>query len=72
MKSPGWFFSNSPKTRYSTGAVDGMSTDLVPVEEDGRLNAFMSFGKAVMRSRSNAPNRPRAASGSSGAFSIYG
>lgn len=28
-------------------AVDGMSIDLVPVEEEGRLNAFMSFGKAV-------------------------
>ena len=28
-------------------AVDGMSIDLVPLEEEGRLNAFMSFGKAV-------------------------
>jgi PAT family beta-lactamase induction signal transducer AmpG len=28
-------------------AVDGMSIDLVPVEEEGRLNAFMSFGKAI-------------------------
>jgi PAT family beta-lactamase induction signal transducer AmpG len=28
-------------------AVDGMSIDLTPVEEQGRLNAFMSFGKAV-------------------------
>ncbi len=28
-------------------AVDGMSIDLVPIEEEGRLNAFMSFGKAV-------------------------
>lgn len=28
-------------------AVDGMSIDLTPVEEEGRLNAFMSFGKAV-------------------------
>jgi PAT family beta-lactamase induction signal transducer AmpG len=28
-------------------AVDGMSIDFVPVEEEGRLNAFMSFGKAV-------------------------
>jgi len=28
-------------------AVDGMSIDLVPVEEEGRLNAFMSFGKSV-------------------------
>lgn len=28
-------------------AVDGMSIDLTPVNEQGRLNAFMSFGKAV-------------------------
>lgn len=28
-------------------AVDGMSIDLTPVDEQGRLNAFMSFGKAV-------------------------
>ena len=28
-------------------AVDGMSIDYVPLEEEGRLNAFMSFGKAV-------------------------
>jgi PAT family beta-lactamase induction signal transducer AmpG len=28
-------------------AVDGMSIDLVPVEEEGRLNAFMSFGKTL-------------------------
>jgi len=28
-------------------AVDGMSIDLVPIEEEGRLNAFMSFGKAI-------------------------
>ena len=28
-------------------AVDGMSIDLVPVEEEGRLNAYMSFGKAI-------------------------
>ena len=28
-------------------AVDGMSIDLVPLEEEGRLNAFMSVGKAV-------------------------
>jgi PAT family beta-lactamase induction signal transducer AmpG len=28
-------------------AVDGMSIDLVPIEEEGRLNAFMSFGKSV-------------------------
>lgn len=28
-------------------AVDGMSIDLTPVREQGRLNAFMSFGKAV-------------------------
>lgn len=28
-------------------AVDGMSIDLVPLEEEGRLNAYMSFGKAV-------------------------
>jgi PAT family beta-lactamase induction signal transducer AmpG len=28
-------------------AVDGMSIDLVPLEEEGRLNSFMSFGKAV-------------------------
>jgi MFS transporter, PAT family, beta-lactamase induction signal transducer AmpG len=28
-------------------AVDGMSIDLVPVAEEGRLNAFMSFGKTI-------------------------
>lgn len=28
-------------------AVDGMAIDLTPVREQGRLNAFMSFGKAV-------------------------
>ena len=28
-------------------AVDGMSIDLTPTREQGRLNAFMSFGKAV-------------------------
>ena len=28
-------------------AVDGMSIDLVPLEEEGRLNAFMSFGKTI-------------------------
>lgn len=28
-------------------AVDGMSIDLVPLEEEGRLNGFMSFGKAI-------------------------
>jgi PAT family beta-lactamase induction signal transducer AmpG len=28
-------------------AVDGMAIDLTPVEEQGRLNAFMTFGKAV-------------------------
>jgi PAT family beta-lactamase induction signal transducer AmpG len=28
-------------------AVDGMSIDLTPVEEEGKLNAFMSFGKSV-------------------------
>jgi PAT family beta-lactamase induction signal transducer AmpG len=28
-------------------AVDGMAIDLVPEEEHGRINAFMSFGKAI-------------------------
>ena len=28
-------------------AVDGMSIDLTPVREQGRLNAFMAFGKAM-------------------------
>jgi PAT family beta-lactamase induction signal transducer AmpG len=28
-------------------AIDGMEIDFVPVEEEGRLNGFMSFGKAV-------------------------
>jgi PAT family beta-lactamase induction signal transducer AmpG len=28
-------------------AVDGMSIDLTPTREQGRLNAFMSFGKAI-------------------------
>jgi len=28
-------------------ATDGMSIDLTPIREQGRLNAFMSFGKAI-------------------------
>jgi MFS transporter, PAT family, beta-lactamase induction signal transducer AmpG len=28
-------------------AVDGMAIDLTPVREQGRLNAFMSFGKSI-------------------------
>jgi len=28
-------------------AVDGMAIDLVPEAEHGRINAFMSWGKAV-------------------------
>jgi PAT family beta-lactamase induction signal transducer AmpG len=28
-------------------AIDGMSIDLTPTREHGRLNAFMSFGKAI-------------------------
>ena len=28
-------------------AVDGMSIDLTPIREQGRLNAFMSFGKSI-------------------------
>jgi len=28
-------------------AVDGMSIDVTPVREQGRLNGFMSFGKAI-------------------------
>ncbi len=28
-------------------AVDGMSIDLTPLEQQGRLNAFMAFGKSV-------------------------
>ena len=28
-------------------AVDGMAIDLTPVNEQGKLNAFMSFGKAI-------------------------
>ncbi|MEH6519065.1 MAG: MFS transporter [Halioglobus sp.] len=28
-------------------AVDGMCIDLTPIREQGRLNAFMSFGKAI-------------------------
>jgi PAT family beta-lactamase induction signal transducer AmpG len=28
-------------------AVDGMSIDLVPLEQEGRLNSYMSFGKAI-------------------------
>jgi PAT family beta-lactamase induction signal transducer AmpG len=28
-------------------AVDGMSIDLTPVREQGKLNSFMSFGKAI-------------------------
>jgi PAT family beta-lactamase induction signal transducer AmpG len=35
-------------------AVDGMSIDLTPVNEQGRLNAYMSFGKAVGWSATSA------------------
>jgi PAT family beta-lactamase induction signal transducer AmpG len=35
-------------------AVDGMAIDLTPVDEQGRLNAFMAFGKAVGWSISGA------------------
>jgi PAT family beta-lactamase induction signal transducer AmpG len=35
-------------------AVDGMSIDLTPVEEQGRLNGFMTFGKAIGWSVSSA------------------
>lgn len=35
-------------------AVDGMSIDLTPVREQGRLNAFMGFGKAIGWSTSAA------------------
>ncbi len=35
-------------------AVDGMAIDLTPVNEQGRLNAFMAFGKAIGWSISGA------------------
>jgi len=35
-------------------AVDGMSIDLTPTREHGRLNAFMSFGKAIGWASSSA------------------
>ncbi len=35
-------------------AVDGMSIDLTPTREQGRLNAFMSFGKAIGWSATSA------------------
>lgn len=35
-------------------AVDGMAIDLTPVDEQGRLNAFMAFGKAIGWSISGA------------------
>lgn len=34
-------------TATQDGAVDGMSIDLTPTREQGRLNAFMSFGSAL-------------------------
>ena len=40
------FFINA-FTATQDVAVDGMSIDLVPLEEEGRLNAFMSFGKSI-------------------------
>ncbi len=44
-------------------AVDGMSIDLTPVREQGRLNAFMCFGKAIgwaptLRARQTSPTPP--------------
>lgn len=35
-------------------AVDGMSIDLTPVNEQGRLNAFMAFGKSIGWAASSA------------------
>ncbi len=35
-------------------AVDGMAIDVTPLQEQGRLNAFMSFGKAIGWSASAA------------------
>ncbi len=35
-------------------AVDGMAIDLTPTREQGRLNAFMSFGKAIGWSATSA------------------
>ena len=40
-------FAINTFTAMQDVAVDGMSIDLVPVEEEGRLNAFMSFGKTI-------------------------
>jgi len=40
------FFINA-FTATQDVAVDGMEIDFVPVEEEGKLNAFMSFGKAI-------------------------
>jgi len=40
-------FAINTFTAMQDVAVDGMSIDLVPLEEEGRLNAFMSFGKTI-------------------------
>ena len=40
------FFINA-FTATQDVAIDGMAIDYTPVEEEGRLNAFMSFGKAA-------------------------
>lgn len=39
-------------------AVDGMAIDLTPVAEQGRLNAFMSFGKAIGWASGCCPGAP--------------
>ncbi|MEJ2384416.1 MAG: MFS transporter [Xanthomonadales bacterium] len=40
-------FAINTFTAMQDVAVDGMAITLVPLEEEGRLNAFMSFGKTI-------------------------
>ena len=37
-------------------AVDGMAIDVTPLQEQGRLNAFMSFGKSIGWASTAAPS----------------
>ncbi len=57
------FFINA-FTATQDVAVDGMEIDFVPLEEEGKLNAFMSFGKAI--------GAAAAAAGSGTLLVVYG
>ena len=50
-------------------AVDGMSIDLTPTQEHGRLNAFMGFGKSIGWATTSAVSTRRSAD-STAAWSV--